>query len=92
MAHPNSHVAFFVYESCVIEELRKIVGVPILSDWWRKQITAKGKHRAWMHYEMGLSVEQSAREIEPFATAQLVSPLPKPEHWKDGCSCFEVIR
>lgn len=80
-----SHRPFWCYQQDVIAVLRERVGVPILADWWKAQTRPDGQHRTWTHYQMGLSSEQSAEEMRPFAEAQLVRPRPKDEHWKDVC-------
>jgi hypothetical protein len=90
MAHANSHVGYAVYESCVIKSLEQIIGKPVPAAWFAKQVNARGQLRTVMHYQMGLSVDDAAKELEPFASAQLVNPLIKPMRWQDGC--IEFVR
>lgn len=78
---------------CYQERIRVLVSVlinrPITGDWWAKQKRADGQHRTWTHYLMGISCEQSAQEMLPFAEAQILRPHPKSDHWKDVCSVWE---
>ncbi len=80
---------FSCYQQDVISVLRGLAGRPITAEWWNAQRRPDGQHRTWTHYQIGLPSADSARELLPFALAQIGKPVTKPEHWKDVCISFE---
>lgn len=88
---PNmEHVPFGVYQQHIQRVLGEITGLAITKEWWDSQTIPSGQHRTWLHYKMGLSIEQSAEELRPFADAQLRRHY-EPERFQDICISFEKM-
>jgi len=81
----DTDITIWIHYNAAVSDALRRRGFVFDADWFDSLTTPSGEHRSHLHKRLGLSVAESARELAPFADAQLNHPI-QSEDWKNCCS------